>query len=241
MCLKIVLIWRIQLKDFPSNCNFTATDVMFNTFASYLAALVRGANVFLSPAMFFLFSKLKIPAFFSVNPRNPILILVWLKMIAQDGHFPVKVGWGECKGNFVVVHVEGVTCNLPQPETLWKKRPWQRCFLVDFTKFLRTTFYVERIRFLLLNFVKKDWYQPFTGDCLCLKLVLIWINLFFWYSMDWFLYNNGLCHERVNFIFSYLSNRTQGVKIKTSYSDKSNIKYGVPLGSILEPLLSNID
>ena len=240
MCLKIVLIWRIQLKDFPSNCNFTATDVMFNTFASYLAALVRGANVFLSPAMFFLFSKLKIPAFFSVNPRNPILILVWLKMIAKDDHLPMKVGWGECKGNFVVVHVESVTCNLPQLATLWKKRPWQRCSLVDFTKFL-TTFYVEHIRLLLLNFVKKDWYQPFTCDCLCLKLVLIWINLFLRYSMDWFLYNNGLCHERVNLIFSYISNRTQRVKIKTSCSDKGNIKYGVPQGSILGPLLFNID
>ena len=240
MCLKIVLIWRIQLKDFPSNCNFTATDVMFNTFASYLAALVRGANVFLSPAMFFLFSKLKIPAFFSVNPRNPILILVWLKMIAKDDHLPMKVGWGECKGNFVVVHVESVTCNLPQLATLWKKRPWQRCTLVDFTKFL-TTFYVGHIRLLLLNFVKKDWYQPFTCDCLCLKLVLIWINLFLRYSMDWFLYNNGLCHERVNLIFSYISNQTQRVKIKTSCSDKGNIKYGVPQGSILGPLLFNID
>ena len=240
MCLKIVLIWRIQLKDFPSNCNFTATDVIFNTFASYLAALVRGTNVFLSPAMFFLFSKLKIPAFFSVNPRNPILILVWLKMIAKDDHLPMKVGWGECKGNFVVVHVESVTFNLPQLATLWKKRPWQRCSLVDFTKFL-TTFYVEHIRLLLLNFVKKDWYQPFTCDCLCLKLVLIWINLFLRYSMDWFLYNNGLCHERVNLIFSYISNRTQRVKIKTSCSDKGNIKYGVPQGSILGPLLFNID
>ena len=213
---------------------------MFNTFASYLAALVRGANVFLSPAMFFLFSKLKIPAFFSVNPRNPILILVWLKMIAKDDHLPMKVGWGECKGNFVVVHVESVTCNLPQLATLWKKRPWQRCSLVDFTKFL-TTFYVEHIRLLLLNFVKKDWYQPFTCDCLCLKLVLIWINLFLRYSMDWFLYKNGLCHERVNLIFSYISNQTQRVKIKTSCSDKGNIKYGVPQGSILGPLLFNID
>ena len=213
---------------------------MFNTFAFYLAALVRSANVFLSPAMFFLFSKLKIPAFFSVNPRNLILILVWLKMIAKDGHFPLKVGWGECKGNFVVVHVESVTCNLPQLATLWKKRPWQRCFLVNFAKFL-TAFYIEHIRLLLLNFVKKDWYQPFTGDCLCLKLVFIWINLFLRYSVDWFLYNNGLCHERVNLIFSYISNRTQRVKIKTSCSDKGNIKYGVPQGSILGPLLFNID
>ena len=45
----------------------------------------------------------------------------------------------------------------------------------------------------------------------------------------------------LNLIFSYLSNRTQRVIIKISYSDKGNIEYGVPQGSILEPLLFNID
>ena len=40
---------------------------------------------------------------------------------------------------------------------------------------------------------------------------------------------------------SYLSSQTQRVKIKTSYGDKSNIKYRVPQGSILGPLLLNID
>ena len=41
-------------------------------------------------------------------------------------------------------------------------------------------------------------------------------------------------------IFSYLNNRTQGTKIKISFSKTSNILYGVPLGSVLEPLLFNI-
>ena len=45
----------------------------------------------------------------------------------------------------------------------------------------------------------------------------------------------------LNLIFSYLSNRAQRVKIKTSYSDKSNIEYGVQQGSILGPLIFNID
>ena len=42
-------------------------------------------------------------------------------------------------------------------------------------------------------------------------------------------------------IFSYLSNRTQCVRINNSYSRKSEIKYGVPQGSVLGPLLFNID
>ena len=42
-------------------------------------------------------------------------------------------------------------------------------------------------------------------------------------------------------IFSYLSNRTQGVRINNSYSRKSDIKHGVPQGSVLGPLLFNIN
>ena len=54
----------------------------------------------------------------------------------------------------------------------------------------------------------------------------------FWY---------GVSPSSLNLIFSYLSNRTQRVKIKTSDSDKTNREYGVPQGLILGPLLFNID
>ena len=37
-----------------------------------------------------------------------------------------------------------------RPATLLKKRLWHRCFLVNFTKFLRTTFLTEHFRWLLL-------------------------------------------------------------------------------------------
>ena len=42
-------------------------------------------------------------------------------------------------------------------------------------------------------------------------------------------------------IFFCLTNRTQCVRINSSYSRKSEIKYGVPQGSVLGPLLFNID
>ena len=66
-------------------------------------------------------------------------------------------------------------------------------------------------------------------DCIDHKLL---IAKLFWY---------GVSPSSLNLIFSYLSNRTQHVKMKTSYSDKSNIEYRVPQGSILGPLLFNID
>ena len=54
------------------------------------------------------------------------------------------------------------------------------------------------------------------------------------------LFSYGVSPSSLNLIFSYLSSRTQRVKIKTSYSDKSNIEYGVPQGLILGSLLLNI-
>ena len=67
-------------------------------------------------------------------------------------------------------------------------------------------------------------------DCINHKLL---IAKLFWY---------GVSPSSLNLIFSYLSNRTQRVKTKTSYSDKSTIQYSrVPQGSILGPSLFNIN
>ena len=40
-----------------------------------------------------------------------------------------------------------------RPANLFKKRLWHRCFLVNFTKFLRTPFFIEHRRWLLLLIV----------------------------------------------------------------------------------------
>ena len=56
-------------------------------------------------------------------------------------------------------------------------------------------------------------------------------------KLSWY----GVTAISLKLIFSYLSNWTQCVRINNSFSRKSEIKYGVPQGSVLGPLLFNID
>ena len=47
----------------------------------------------------------------------------------------------------------------------------------------------------------------------------------------------GFEKSALNFIYDYLTKRTQRVKVSGEYSGKRTLKYGVPQGSILGPLL----
>ena len=50
-----------------------------------------------------------------------------------------------CSKKFCQIHRK-----TPVPESLFLKRPWCRCFPVNFTKFLRTSFLIEHLWWLLL-------------------------------------------------------------------------------------------
>ena len=63
-----------------------------------------------------------------------------------------------------------------RPATLFKKRPWHRCFSVNFAKFLRTPFLDEHLRWLLLN-------------VLCITIPQQWKDkLFFLDNQSYFLF-----------------------------------------------------
>ena len=76
-----------------------------------------------------------------------------------------------------------------------KKRLQQRCFPVNIAKILRTAFFKEHLGRLLLR-VTLSWLRPLSYRNQSIDLRSK--------SIDWFLYDNDLRHERVNHFFFLL-------------------------------------
>ena len=67
-------------------------------------------------------------------------------------------------------------------------------------------------------------------DCLPHDIIIAKLNVYGYEGM-----------KALNFIYNQLSNRKQRTKIDNAYSSWQNILYAVPQGSILGPLLFNLD
>ena len=53
-----------------------------------------------------------------------------------------------------------------RPVNLLEKRIWRKCFPANFAKFLKTTFFIEHLRWLLLYiFYWYNWFFPHNHDC----------------------------------------------------------------------------
>ena len=66
-----------------------------------------------------------------------------------------------------------------RPATLLKKRLWRKCFAVNFAKFLRTPFFTEHLRWLLLPILKCICYTKET----CLFMMFFIISFFSFSSL----------------------------------------------------------
>ena len=54
------------------------------------------------------------------------------------------------------------------------------------------------------------------------------------------LHANGFEIQALKLIYSYLSNRSQSVRVKDTYCSANKVKSGVPQGSLFRVILSNI-
>ena len=114
--------------------------------------------------------------------------------------------------------------NVPFPSQsgFWKGYSAQHCLLVMIEKFKEAIDRGYEFGALLTDLSK-------AFDCINHPLLIAK------------LYNYGVSPLSINLIFSYLNNRTHRTKINKCFSERSRIEHGVPQGSILGPLLFNID
>ena len=98
----------------------------------------------------------------------------------------------------------------------------QYCLLVMLEKFKEALARGNQFVALLTDLKK-------AFDCIDYKLLIAKLSKY------------GVSSSALNVILSYLKYRTQLTKIKECFSTRSNIEYGVPQGSILGPMLFNIN
>ena len=66
-----------------------------------------------------------------------------------------------------------------RPATLFKKKLWHRCFLVNFVKLLRTPFLTEHLWWLLLLFLSVSLLLPIRFTLRCLPSPLLYSEVLF--------------------------------------------------------------
>ena len=109
-----------------------------------------------------------------------------------------------------------------RPKTLLKKRLWHKCFAMKFAKCLRRPFVIEHLGWVLLTVVLKFTLNLPLSNYHHTEHSTFRILLFSWWnfltlswrrplsyrnqsiSVVWFLYDNGLRHERVKRSFNCL-------------------------------------
>ena len=91
------------------------------------------------------------------KPYSQVIIMKLAVLLFYTENFLFQMGNENC--SFVILQF----CNFAfqslyfnevaglRPATLLRKKLWHRCFPVNFAKFLRTTFFTEQLRWLLLD------------------------------------------------------------------------------------------
>ena len=76
-----------------------------------------------------------------------------------------------------------------RPSTVLKKRLWHRCFPMNFAKFLRIPFLIERLWWLLLNqdhwFVKQELFEGHEPNTCNVAHCFLWYQSSFLENIPW--------------------------------------------------------
>ena len=105
-------------------------------------------------------------------------------------------------------------CKKGRPATLFKKRLWQRCYPVNFVKFLRTPFFIEHLWWLLLYRGKRvnHWNEYFFRKH----------NREFRSKEGWWLSLNPINSENINDILEKHKNHPSVQEISQTFMTNKN-------------------